>query len=198
MHSSAERQERKRTIRREVRAARRLAAKATDRPDMPPAVAVAIAAAAAPLWETAGSRGCVAAYQALPTEPPTDALIASALAAGLQVIVPELLPDNDLDWRPVGADGVLGARLGRDAIAAAGVVIVPALAVDRSGTRLGQGGGSYDRALVRRSPTALVVAVVGDAELVDGPLPADAHDVAVHAVITPGGGFQPLPSPGWR
>ena len=73
--------------------------------------------------------------------------------------------------------------------------IAPALAVDVSGARLGQGGGSYDRALRRRAPGALVVAVVGDDELVPGPLPAEGHDERVDAVVTPGRGMLRLPTP---
>jgi len=156
------------------------------------AASLAIATAAGPLLErqVAGSR--VAAYRALGTEPPMDALIDRALGLGLSVIVPELLADRDLDWRAVRADGSLGPLLGRAAIAAAELVVVPALLVDRSGRRLGQGGGSYDRALLRTSASALVVAVVGDGELVAGPLPVDLHDVDVDAVITPGAGLLRL------
>ena len=58
-----------------------------------------------------------------------------------------------------------GPPLGRDAIAAADLVLVPALAVDVAGRRLGQGGGSYDRALPRA--TAPVVAVVFGDEVLD-------------------------------
>jgi len=86
------------------------------------------------------------------------------------------------------------ARL--EGIAAAHVILVPALAVDRSGTRLGQGGGSYDRALARRHPDALIAAVVNDDEYAAWPLPRDAHDVLVNAVITPGRGLTFIPGSG--
>jgi 5-formyltetrahydrofolate cyclo-ligase len=66
--------------------------------------------------------------------------------------------------------------------------VVPAVAVDRQGTRLGRGGGSYDRALARVRPGVLVVAALYDGELVDR-LPVQAHDRPVGAVVTPGGGF---------
>lgn len=152
----------------------------------------AVAAAASAVLAALPRSSCVAAYQALETEPPTEALIDQALSAGLTVIVPELLADNDLDWRAVRPDGSVGPLLGREALTAAELIVVPALLLDRGGRRLGQGGGSYDRALGRRSPTALVIAVVGDEELVDDPLPVDAHDAAVDGVITPGGGLVVL------
>ncbi len=69
-------------------------------------------------------------------------------------------------------------------------MIVPALLVARDGTRLGRGGGSYDRALARA--TGLTVALLHDGELVDA-LPAEPHDVAVQAAATPSLGVVRLP-----
>jgi len=117
-------------------------------------------------------------------------------ARGVWVIVPEMLPDKDLDWRVLRADGTEGPRLGLEGIAAAHVILAPALAVDHTGTRLGQGGGSYDRAFARRSPDALVVAVVNDEEYAALPLPHDPHDVPVKAVITPCAGLSTIPDDG--
>jgi 5-formyltetrahydrofolate cyclo-ligase len=75
-----------------------------------------------------------------------------------------------------------------NAIRGADVLIVPALAVDTDGYRLGQGGGSYDRALHRVSPSATLLALVYDDELFDAavePLPREPHDLRVHGVLTP-------------
>jgi 5-formyltetrahydrofolate cyclo-ligase len=112
------------------------------------------------------------------------------------VIVPETLPDLDLEWRELRADGSEGPRLGPEGIAAAQVILAPALSVDHTGTRLGQGGGCYDRALTRRRPDAVIVAIVNNEEYAERALPSDAHDVRVDAVITPGGGFCEIPDPG--
>ena len=131
----------------------------------------------------------VAAYESLPTEPPTEALIERLTAAGHRVIVPVLLPDKDLDWR--AGDTLLG----RAAIGDATLVVVPALAIGRDGMRLGQGGGSYDRALTRCAPGARVIALVYDDELATG-VPTDPHDQAVDAVVTPGHGLVDLHSGG--
>jgi 5-formyltetrahydrofolate cyclo-ligase len=135
----------------------------------------------------------VAAYAAVGTEPPTEELFAHCE----EVLLPVLLSDGKLDWayadelRP-GPHGLLeprGERLGVDAIATCDLVLVPALAVDRNGNRLGRGGGSYDRALARTD--AMTIALLYDDELVDA-LPAEPHDVRVRAAVTPGTGLVPF------
>jgi 5-formyltetrahydrofolate cyclo-ligase len=82
-----------------------------------------------------------------------------------------------------------GDRLGPDAVTRADVVLLPGLAVDARGMRLGRGGGSYDRVLGRleraRAHPALVV-LLYDSEVVER-LPEEAHDRPVHAVVTPSG-----------
>jgi 5-formyltetrahydrofolate cyclo-ligase len=81
--------------------------------------------------------------------------------------------------------------LPESALAEASLVIVPALAVDRRGVRLGRGRGFYDRTLAGRDPQARVVAMVRDVEFVDE-LPAEAHDVPMTHVITPRRGVKAL------
>ena len=66
------------------------------------------------------------------------------------------------------------------------VVIAPALRVDRSGVRLGQGGGSYDRALIADvAKEAWKVALLHDEEVSSEPLPHEDHDVRMDAVALP-------------
>jgi 5-formyltetrahydrofolate cyclo-ligase len=132
------------------------------------------------------------------TEPPTLPLLAALRGAGRRVLLPLLREDMDLEWAEFEAPEALrparrgipepeGASLGLDGVAAAGLVLAPALAVDRAGRRLGQGGGSYDRALARSA--APVVAVVFDDEVLDE-VPVEAHDHWVAGVLTPGGGLR--------
>lgn len=123
----------------------------------------------------------VAAYVAFGAEPSISAIF----SLRDDILVPVRLADNDLDW--TAGDLCRGV----DAIAGCDVVLVPALAVDRTGTRLGRGGGSYDRALRRAG--GLIVAVLYDGEWVER-LPADAHDVPVNAVVTPSAGLVRLRS----
>jgi 5-formyltetrahydrofolate cyclo-ligase len=84
-----------------------------------------------------------------------------------------------------------GPRLPATALAEADVVVVPALAVAVDGTRLGRGGGYYDRALAHARPGAVLVAVVFDEELLPA-LPTGPHDRRVTAVVTPLAGWRQL------
>ena len=139
----------------------------------------------------------VAAYVAIGTEPDTTALLAALRSRGTIVLLPILLPDNDVDWAPYAGDHTLaaagrglreptGRRLGVDAVRTAAAVLVPALAVDRAGHRLGRGGGSYDRVLARADREAFTCALLYDGELRDI-LPLEPHDCAVRAAATPSG-----------
>lgn len=79
-----------------------------------------------------------------------------------------------------------GPTLASEALAEADLILVPALAASPDGARLGQGGGWYDRALPHRSPSAPVVAVVFDEEVLPaGSIPIESHDVLVDAILTP-------------
>lgn len=140
-----------------------------------------------------GSR-VVAAYASVGTEPPTRPLLDALTEAGVELVLP-VVTTGGLDWARydgwaalVDARGLLepaGPRLGHEAIRGIDVVLMPALAVDVAGHRLGQGGGYYDRA-VAGMPTDHLVAVVYDDEVLTD-VPADPHDVAVGAALTPAG-----------
>jgi 5-formyltetrahydrofolate cyclo-ligase len=141
----------------------------------------------------------VAAYAPLSDEP-GGTLLLDELAAALPpggLLLPVLRPDRDLDW--VAYDGTLaggdtlrllreppGPRLGAAAIASAEIVFVPALAVDRTGARLGRGGGSYDRALPRLRPGVPVIALLYAGEILPE-VPTEPHDRPVTAALTPDG-----------
>ncbi|MGW3567408.1 5-formyltetrahydrofolate cyclo-ligase [Streptomyces sp. NPDC000941] len=142
--------------------------------------------------------GTVAAYVSVGSEPGTRGLREALRARGVRVLLPVLQEDNDLDWGPdEGPErlvrarrGLLepdGPRLGPEAVTRADVVLLPGLAVDRRGVRLGRGGGSYDRVLARLdragAQPALVV-LLYDGEVLDE-VPGEAHDRPVHAAVTP-------------
>ncbi|WP_317447877.1 5-formyltetrahydrofolate cyclo-ligase [Streptomyces collinus] len=162
-----------------------------------------LAARALELPELAGAR-TVAAYVSVGSEPGTAALLDALRARGVRVLLPALLPDNDLDWGEYAGPGSLarvrhggkmalfepsGERLGPDAVTAADVVLLPGLAVDARGMRLGRGGGSYDRVLARLERAGAgpsLVVLLYDTEVV-ARVPAEPHDRPVHSVVTPSG-----------
>ena len=147
--------------------------------------------------------GTVAAYISVGTEPGTRSLVYALWKRGAYVLLPLLRPDNDLDWASYeGPDSLAAARRGLleptepprgpGAVASADLVIVPALAVDRHGRRLGRGGGSYDRALARVGGAVPTIALLYDDELLDE-LPAGPHDQPVRLVAQPAQGIIRLP-----
>ena len=79
-----------------------------------------------------------------------------------------------------------GEVLSAESLKEADLIVIPALAASADGTRLGQGGGWYDRALVHRRPGTPVVAVIFDDEVLEsGVIPTEAHDVPIDAIVTP-------------
>jgi 5-formyltetrahydrofolate cyclo-ligase len=180
--------DRKTTLRTRLRAGRRNAVL----PSMAAEVLTAVAAFGVSPGQTVG------AYVASAVEPGSLAMVEALRAHGLRVLLP-VVAGEALDWAVydgrlrVGAFGLRepeGPLLGAAAVGSAALVLVPALAVDHSGVRLGQGGGYYDRAL--GLCTGPVVAVVRDEEFVPS-LPSEPHDVRVDAVLTPGRGVVRLP-----
>ena len=148
----------------------------------------------------------VGAYVSIGTEPDTSALLSALADRGLRVLVPVTAdgPATALTWARYtsredlapgrfGLREPTGERLPADAIDTATLVFVPALAVDRAGTRLGRGAGYYDRSLT--TTTADLVAVVHDAELL-AEVPGDGHDVPMGWALTPHAGFTRLTRPG--
>ena len=149
----------------------------------------------------------VCAYVPVGFEPGSTAMLDALSALGGRVLLP-IARDEDgtglpqpLQWGEYRAGGLVDARYGlREpappwldvrAIAAAAVVLVPALAVDLAGVRLGRGAGFYDRSLGRADPTARLIAVVRDDELVER-LPGEEHDVPMTHALTPGRGLVTL------
>ena len=146
----------------------------------------AIAAALAPL-----ARGVVAAFVPLSEEPGDTGAYRNAHRS----LLPVLSAGDDLDWAVYagelapgrfGLREPVGPRLGVDAVLTADLLIVPALAVDNRGRRLGRGGGSYDRVLARVAGTVPALAVVDGAEVVPA-VPVEPHDMPVQGYVTPGG-----------
>jgi 5-formyltetrahydrofolate cyclo-ligase len=158
------------------------------------------------LPDAADSGPTVCAFVPITFEPGSIVLLDTLLGLGKRVLLPVARNGADgvplpMQWGLYRPGGLVAARMGlqeprepwlpAEAIADATVVFVPALAVDRAGARLGRGAGFYDRTLPLAGPTARLVAVVRDDELVDE-LPAEPHDVAMTHALTPRGGLVEL------
>lgn len=143
----------------------------------------------------------ITCYAAMPGEPDTAGLLRWALEAGVEVLLPSSRPDGRLDWVHYGGSltpgrhGIaepVGDPAAPGVVASVDLMLIPACAVDRHGTRLGWGGGYFDRTLEEiahfRGGRGLPprFAVVHESELVPV-LPREPHDVPVSGVVTPEG-----------
>lgn len=180
-----------------------LAERAAVPPDLRRMEADALAAAGGVL--AAGRSGStVCCYVPFGTEPGSLDLVDTLADAGMRVLLPVIPRERaPLLWAVYGGPNALvegplrglleptGERLPPSAIAEAALVLVPALAVDSGGVRLGRGAGYYDRTLPLTTAGTELMGVVRDAEFVPQ-LPADPHDVRLTAVLTPRGGPRRL------
>lgn len=149
-------------------------------------------------------RPVVAAYLGREPEPDTTALLTELHRSGFDVVVPICEPEYRLSWTfwhpgvalqrsvrgPV--DEPIGPRYPFDGIGRVILILVPALGVDGAGTRIGQGGGYYDRFLAQFPPDAPGavprLAVIYRAELLAASaIPSEDHDQRVGGAFTPDG-----------
>jgi 5-formyltetrahydrofolate cyclo-ligase len=158
------------------------------------------------LQNIVSSDSTVCAYVPVGTEPGSVDMVDVLLQHFRRVLLPVARTDAEnaalpLRWGEYRAGTLTAGRWGlleppepwlpASALAKAGLVLVPALAVDRAGVRLGRGRGFYDRSLGARGPHARLIAVVRDPELV-GALPAEPHDIPMTHALTPRGGLMAL------
>ncbi|HHH75714.1 MAG TPA: 5-formyltetrahydrofolate cyclo-ligase [Phycisphaerae bacterium] len=133
-------------------------------------------------------------YMPLPGEPDTKQIALEAWKNGRTVAMPKIVSSSDglmnavkcssLDDVEIGPFGIL-APASNDVIAPEeiGFVVVPALAYDRRGGRLGRGGGFYDRFLARMDARAAKCGLAFSEQIVDE-LPTDEHDETVDLIVT--------------
>lgn len=145
---------------------------------------------------------CASVYVSRWFEPGTLPLIEAMHTKGIDVLLPRLGDGLQRGWSVYSqADDLVPRSPGRPPepsgdflpqgrLADADIIIVPALAADTKGTRLGQGAGWYDRTLPDARPGVPVVALVFDEEFHDAdiqPIPREWHDVPVSIVVRPSG-----------
>lgn len=152
------------------------------------------------------SGGTVCAFVPVGAEPGSIEMLEALRRRAGRVLLPVARTDADdsplpLQWGEYRPGRLVTARFGLlepaepwlppATLAEAGLILVPALAVDRSGVRLGRGRGFYDRSLTYRGPRSRLVAVVRDAEVLDE-LPCEPHDVRMSHALTPEAGLIAL------
>lgn len=134
----------------------------------------------------------IACYLPFGNEPDTELFIDWAMENQIEVLLPVSNSDGTLHW--VAFDGTTKQGIFGFQEAAGetqeptniDLAIIPALAVDETGVRLGKGKGFYDRALLDLVPLPPVIAVVFDEELLSS-VPSELHDQPVDAAATPSG-----------
>lgn len=156
---------------------------------------------------TAGQRA-VAVYAAMGSEVDPAAFAAAAAKRGWRVAYPCML--SAIDAAACGQRMCMRAVAAGDASAAPfiahptrafaatdidssrfpivpaealGMIVVPLVAFDRAGARLGYGGGCYDRYLTMLSPACQIIGIAFDEQRVDG-VPTDAHDLPLPHIIS--------------
>jgi 5-formyltetrahydrofolate cyclo-ligase len=158
--------------------------------------AVASAAIAARLSRLVEDRlaagAVVALYASKGSEVATQEVDGLARARGLRVVYPRVARDHkQLELGEVAVAQLVPARYGLlEPAAGAPLVavedvaafVIPGIAFDRAGGRIGWGRGHYDATLAR-APGALRVALAFECQIVDA-VPREPHDIAVHFIIT--------------
>jgi len=145
-------------------------------------------------WEPPSGTRRVSCFVGVGDEPDTRPLLSALSDRGIEVLLPITLEDFTLEWAVYTGEDALaqagyglreptGERLGPAALSTVDVVVVPALAVDGAGRRLGQGAGCYDRALAHVAAETPVLAVVYPSERLTEALPEEPHDRRVDGVL---------------
>ena len=137
----------------------------------------------------------VSCYLSSTAEPGTWAFVQSAVKRGIRVLLPITRADGLLDWAVADDSGQIaeglfglpeptGEVLGPIAVNDVDLMIIPAAAVDATGTRLGWGRGYFDKTIGSMEGCPPVFAVVYDSEVLES-LPRELHDQPVNGVVTP-------------
>ena len=138
---------------------------------------------------------CVLLFAPLPTEPDLDLLWQGDALTGKQVAYPQVEGAGMKLYHLCSVNELEPARWGlreppphaarETMLDDVSLVLVPGLAFDAAGGRLGRGGGYYDRLLASRDPAKTRLVGVGFAfQLIPEPLPLAAHDVRMDEVCT--------------
>jgi len=153
-------------------------------------------------WIEATGIRVLAAFHPMPSEPDLRLLFPGWAEQTMTVLMP-VLQEGGWSWHEVDLTG--GWRAGPRGTSApvrssptdprlAPAILVPGMAFDPSGTRLGRGGGVYDRLLT--GLPGLKIGLAFHVQIMEGPLPREPHDIPMDRLLTDHGWLDPaVPSP---
>ena len=148
------------------------------------------------LWAMPGVADAehIMAYLAMPKEANLDAFIRKALGQGKHVYVPVCVTKTEMvGVRITELDtltrGTLGIRIPKEPYdivepTQLDCILVPGLAFDRRGGRMGMGAGYYDRYL-QQIPIEKRIGIAWGNQLSEEALPMAPHDEWMHTIVTP-------------
>lgn len=153
----------------------------------------------------------VSCFVSVRGEPDTSGFFAWALEAGIEVLLPRVVSETEMEWALLTRDALVpgafgvpeptGPAVDASVVETIDLMLIPAAAVDRRGTRLGWGRGYFDRELASihlandgaagdaSCKPLPVYAVVFDREIFDE-LPAEPHDVPVTGAVSEAGTYR--------
>jgi 5-formyltetrahydrofolate cyclo-ligase len=136
---------------------------------------------------------CIALYAPAHKETDTGVILEAAFAAGKKVLYPAVCGERMVFRQVEGlhhlAEGSFGilepCPTGIDHHAdEPDMIIVPGVAFDQNGHRIGYGKGYYDRFLLHPGRKAHLVGLCHDFQLIDGAIPAEEHDIRMELIVT--------------
>ena len=145
-------------------------------------------------WVNLVAGNTVTCFASMNAEPDTSEVLKKLKSNGITTYLPIMRPNRNLAWGLAGTEltkndfGILEPMESGFNPEDASALIIPALAVGRDGTRIGYGGGYFDR-LLADLPSAqeggpLRIAVVYDDEVFDS-VPHDDWDQTINVIVTP-------------
>jgi len=136
---------------------------------------------------------CIALYAPTRNETDTAAIMAAAFQAGKRVLYPAVCGQEMVLRQITGIDCLESGCFGLLEPCATGLdhgadepdlIVVPGVAFDLAGHRIGFGKGFYDRFLTHPGRTAHLVGLGHDFQVIDGPIPAEGHDIRMEIIVT--------------
>jgi 5-formyltetrahydrofolate cyclo-ligase len=142
-----------------------------------------------------GRASTVMAFWSFGSEPDTAPLLEALDSRGIRVALPRIVGGDIQAYAYAPGDAVTVTSFGASEPSTGealdpstiDIVLTPAVAFDRSGRRVGYGGGFYDRFFPRTRPDTLRVGIGFDVQLVDQDLPSGHFDLGLDAIVTESG-----------